>query len=207
MGRKVAFDIDDTIADCFTPSLALFNQKYGRDITFTDVANLCNYALIDVRKDFFSQVFGTTSEEVTRVYCTDSLFVYPYMEVFPKALEAINQHIKAGDEVIFITARMAFWRYVTKKWFRENDIPDLPVYYHHDKAMYAQKLGVQLFYEDNINNLIALKKAGVECNMISSIQNWSHDVKGVPRLFWNEKHDPYRNVTPNIPVWDFLQSV
>jgi uncharacterized HAD superfamily protein len=184
----IAWDIDDTIGDCITPSLAYFNQKFGTEHTAESVARWVKDGGFDSKKDFFGELYGITGEDITAIYDTEALELYANMPVFQSAIIELNRLVADGHTIIYVTARRESWKQVTEQWLRSAGAPKGDVYYTHKKAELSLELGINRFYEDNIKNVMNLLAIGVECVLVDSLQNEWASPEGVVRVFWNDSH-------------------
>jgi uncharacterized HAD superfamily protein len=184
----IGWDIDDTIGDCITPSLAYFNQKFGKDHTVDSVAQWVRDGGFDSKKDFFGELYGITGEDITAIYDTEALEIYANMPVYQSAIAELNRYVSEGHTVIYVTARRDKWRQVTEQWLWSVGAPHSEVHFTYKKAELCLELGVNKFYEDNIKNIMSLLAVGVECVLVDSLQNEWANPEGVERVFWNDVH-------------------
>lgn len=106
----------------------------------------------------------------------------------------MNAYREQGHEIVYITARNSLWREVTQMWLVTNGFPESDIYFDEQKVDLAVHLGVQLFYEDNVRNILNLTSKGIRCNLVHSIQNSTYkEEDGVTRLYWNPNLGVYPN--------------
>lgn len=183
----VAFDIDDTLGDCFSASVSYLNYRFGKSYTIEDMyrwVKETNYKNPDLI--FFEYFYGLSTKDVIDIFANEAGFIYPFMQPFKKAREEVWGILRSGGSIVYITGREVRWRKVTKMWLRQSGFPEAPIYFDKEKVNLALSLGVSLFYEDVISMAERLMKAGIPCMLIDSIQNSNMDVPGVRRLFWND---------------------
>lgn len=146
--KKIGFDIDGTISmnDNQYNLLKTIFKGFDENIHFTEYP-LKNSLL---KNGYIGDEFD------------EFKFFYDYKEIafgegtFYSEFKDFYYYLKDnGFEVYFITARNQKYAELTKKLFELNDIPFENVYHlgTYDKVGTLKELGIELFFEDNVNNI------------------------------------------------------
>jgi len=182
---KVAFDIDDTLGDTFTPSLAFFNKKYSKDFTEDTLRAHLVSLQYQYEREPFAVAYGLTEEAVRCDFKSSAGDMFPYCRPFEKALEVAKKYMDEGYEIYYITARDDCWHDVTLTWLEQNGFPTgTLIHERDDKAGVAEALGVKIFYEDNLRNAVAIHQKGIKTYLINAATNYHDLPEGMERLEW-----------------------
>jgi uncharacterized HAD superfamily protein len=183
---RIAFDIDDTLGGTYAPSLEFFNQQYGANFTLETVPQQLKALGYHYTTDPFSVLYGIEHAKVSEVFSLHSDVILDKCIPFQKALELANQYAADGHEIFYITARNAKWETLTSTWLKTQGFPTgTLIFERDDKAGVAEKLGIDVFYEDNVVNAIAISAKGIKTYLINSIANYHDDIPvEIERLSW-----------------------
>lgn len=146
--KKIGFDIDGTISmnDNQYNLLRKTFEGFNEDIHFTEYPLTVSLLKNGYIKEGFDEFE----------------FFYQYKEIifgegtfYPGFKKLYNYLIENDYEVYFITARNIKYEELTKKLFELNGIPFENVYHlgTYNKVPLLKELGVELFFEDNVNNI------------------------------------------------------
>jgi len=183
----IAFDIDDTLGDLTFPALSVFDQMYNRTSTLMDLVNFVRSADYDPYGDFFAQLYGLSSDEVTEFFTFQAGELYWNMPSFPSAVKEAGVLKAQGYSLVYITEREQRWADVTENWLVEKGFPQGGIYFDRDKVDLAKRLGVNLFYEDSLANIWRLRAEGIPCKLVYSVQNFISAEPEIEKLYWNPR--------------------
>jgi 5'(3')-deoxyribonucleotidase len=165
MKKRVAFDLDGTLADYMETAVPLLKEYYGLEPDFTKS---------DVYR--IEEVFGLTKE--TRppnmhkcLYEDQHLFLkLSPLEGMHKVTHALH---KQGVKIYVMTARSPQPVIVQDTWLwleKHNFIVD-DVFFEGDKAALCNMVGVNVIMEDELGQIVRLRNAGVD--VVVSDQPWN----------------------------------
>lgn len=184
----MGWDIDDTILDLFTPSCFWLSTLYDADLSYESIKKRALSPSFDSKKDFFSQMIpGTTSEEISAFYGDFGTEIYSESQFFPAALSIIKKQLEDGMKVVFITARAEEWYDTTRQALDSVGLQAAELYHDPHKIDLAKKLGVEVFFEDNYNNYVNLRKAGIDTILVNHPSNFkaSANRSGIKLVHFN----------------------
>lgn len=180
-----AFSLDDTLFDTTTETLKYLNMKYGRNHTIKSIVYMQSSSLINPELNLLSQLYGVPSKEIEHVLKRDSLNILKGTQVIPVGREYLNAVLQSGHEVVYITSRDPEQRFVTNRNLKDFNMPYLPIFFTKNKAMLAKELGVDMFYDNSIEDIKDILSNNIACRLIDSIWNRQEDLEGVIRKHWN----------------------
>lgn len=184
---KIAFDIDDTIADTIGPTIKsfnkLFNTAFNKDDFKTNLQKL-NYHYKD---DPIAVVYNLTDDEVKKIHRQYAFSVLTECLPFKEALQTIHNYKNKGEQIYYITARSAYLYDFTYDWLNKHGFPKgILIHEENDKSKLAVELGIDKFYEDNINNALKIANKGIETLLVNSITNYHEVPNNIKRIDWNQ---------------------
>lgn len=156
---KIAIDLDDTIVKT-KEKIKEYLSKYGL-------------------KEF------ETKEEKITFYIKHIDNIYKEVELQPNVLEVLYELSKT-NELYIITARGSYYsnnaKKITEDFITKNNLPIKKTYfdcYEQTKAIMCDKLNIDLFIDDHINNCLEVKKLGIDVLLfnnkyegLNSVDNW-----------------------------------
>lgn len=186
---KIAFDIDDTLGDLLGPVIEFFNQMYTKEYTkdsLFDTLKKANYSYTDSP---LALAYDISLEKVNSIFREHGSSIHSQCIAFPNALKLATKYYNEGHEIFYITARDGSLYDLTLDWLRQNGFPDGTLYHESgDKSVLAEQLGIDVFYEDNINNALLIHARGIKTYLIDSSTNY-HDIDGIERIIWSKWED------------------
>lgn len=200
MLKVVAWDIDDTILDCTSESLPIFNKINNTDKTIATVAEWVCGGGNKKRKDFFSCLYGHSSALTTAIFTEFGDSIYNRMRYFEEAKAKILEYQRSGIQNVFITARKDIFRSITQESLDREGLGNIPLYFDDHKVALAKQLGVDLFYEDNLTNIVNLRREGIDCVLVDSVANWGFSIEGVERVFYNKEIIPFKRIEDSVAI-------
>lgn len=177
---RVGVDLDDVLIDCVPALCEFHNRQYGT-----------NFRRADVRSFHLHEVWGCSTEEVTR--CIGEFYGSPeHAKATPVegAVAAIRKLQERGELTAVITARAESAREATEALLAccYPSLTSLVTYTNHEtKATVCKELDVQVFMDD----------AGHNAEDVASVVELS-------LLFdtpWNRKHVPSRPNLRRVYSW------
>jgi uncharacterized protein len=174
---KFGFDIDDTLINLREHAFHLYNKKLNKNIGLDVFHHLKTLEI--------HEPFGLTAEEGSKMW--NSLLEEIYFTScppFPYAVETLNELVKEGHEVYYITARPKEYGEQTKKWLIVHGFPvcDERFFYgmnDEEKVHIIEKLGLDYFFDDKPAVLETLLDTKVRVYARSNCYNQHLDV---PRI-------------------------
>lgn len=162
---KIGVDIDGTIKDTHRAAVEVFNKELNRNLRVEDVPDF-----------YLDTAYGLTRKEGARMWRKLEEQIYTLGIPLAHAAEVLNELVKHGHEVYFITARpgMKNIREVTKTWLKQHGFPYTGknlVMSAQDKAKVAKEIGIELFFEDAPNHLLNLVQNKINTVIVDATYN------------------------------------
>ena len=139
---RIAIDFDDTIVDT-TKKVREYLNRYNLE-EFEDI------------------------EEKTKFYIKHIDDITKDLELKPYAKEVLNE-LSKNNELYIITARSDYYsknvKPLTKDFIKNNNLPIKDIYFdcfEEGKAIMCDKLNIDLFIDDYINNCLEVKNRGIK---------------------------------------------
>jgi uncharacterized HAD superfamily protein len=177
LGLKIGLDIDGVVADSFPIFLEELNKHYGKNVT--EINNYDMTKLYDVAWEDLDAFFEQNIE-------------YLFFEPRPMegALENINAWLKAGHEIIYVTARRpGAEERVTLRWFERHGITSDSIIFTGgvSKTFAVKDFGLDVFVEDFMSNALEIAAIGVPVLLLDAPYNQGKLPEGVTRCCnWEE---------------------
>lgn len=164
-GMILGVDIDGTIKDTQRAAVEVHNRVLKRNVKLEDISDL-----------YLDKAYGITPKEASRLWRKLEEEIYSLGVPLQHAAEVLNELVKQGHRVYFITARPGFPNVtqVTKEWLKKHGFPytgDNLVMNAQDKARKAKELGVELFFEDAPSHIENLVKNNVPTVIVDAVYN------------------------------------
>lgn len=142
---KFGIDIDGTVTtpDAIVPFL---NKDFGLSITLDDIKDYDLSLLVECSKEEFAKWWGK-----------NEALVYKHSPLVKDARETLL-HWAKKHELYFISARSKHLVKETEAWFRQYSIPfhHIELIGSHDKVETIKERKLELFFEDKVDNAIAI---------------------------------------------------
>lgn len=172
---KLGVDIDGTIKYTQRAAVQIFNKELKRDVRIEDVHTF-----------HLDEAYGLNKKEGRRLWRKLEPKIYSLGVPRENAAEVLSRLHSEGHSVYFITARpgMPHLRKITEAWLQKHAFPfnGKNLYMNsRDKASVAQKLDIDLFFEDAPDHLDRLLEASVPTIIIDAVYNQDYDAS-VPRI-------------------------
>jgi uncharacterized protein len=180
---KLGVDIDGTIKNTQKAAVQVYNKELGRKVKHEDVTDF-----------YLDKAYGLSKKEGARLWRKLEHKIYSLGVPLPNAAEVLMDLREKGHEVYFVTARpgMRHIRDVTVKWLQKHGFPYDGNNLHmgsRNKALVAQNLGIELFFEDAPDHLDKLVEAGVPTVVVDAVYNRDYNPK-IPRIHkWEQVYD------------------
>ncbi len=163
---RIAIDFDDTIVDT-TAKVKEYLAKY----------NLTGFNDFEEKRRFYIEHI----DDITK-----SLQLKPYVK-------EILDELSKNNELYIITARSSYYSdnviKLTKEFIKKNKLPIKEIYFEcfeEGKAVMCDKLKIDLFIDDKVNNCLAVEKIGIAVLLFNnkyenliSVDNWLEVLKYV----------------------------
>lgn len=177
---KLGVDIDGTIKYTQRAAVQIFNKALKRDVRIEDV-----------RTFHLDEAYGLDEKEGRRLWRQWEPKIYSLGVPREHAADVLSQLHTEGHDVYFVTARpgMPHLRKITESWLRKHKFPfngENLFMNARNKANVAQKLDIDLFFEDAPDHLDRLLAASIPTVIIDAVYNQDYDAS-VPRIKdWEE---------------------
>lgn len=177
---RLGVDIDGTIKQTQRAAVEVFNQELNRDVRLEEVTTF-----------HLDSAYGLTPKEGARLWRKLEPKIYQMGVPLENAAEALNQLVREGHEIFFVTARpgMRHITEITKNWLSRYHFPfngKNLFMGSQDKAAVAMRLSLDLFFEDAPYHLDRLTEAGVPAVIVDAVYNRDYP-KPLPRITsWEE---------------------
>ena len=145
---RIAIDFDDTIVDT-TKKVREYLNRYNLE-EFEDI------------------------EEKTKFYIKHIDDITKDLELKPNVKDVLNE-LSKNNELYIITARSDYYsknvKPLTKEFIKNNNLPIKDIYFdcfEEGKAIMCDKLNIDLFIDDHINNCLEVKNRGIKVLLFNS---------------------------------------
>ncbi|MBB6634919.1 5' nucleotidase, NT5C type [Cohnella thailandensis] len=179
---KFGFDIDDTLINLREHAFNLYQKKLNKSVEHEKFLALKSVPI--------HELFGMTTEEGGRMW--NSLreeIYYTDCPPFPHAVEALQELIRQGHEVYYITARAPEYCERTKQWIAEAGFPVEEGRFYcgmgdTEKVHIIRKLGLDYYFDDKPAVLDTLMELPLKVYVRDNSYNRHLDI---PRITtWSE---------------------
>ncbi len=166
---RIAIDFDDTIVDT-TEKVKEYLAKY----------NLTGFNDFEEKRQFYIKHIDNITKE---------LQLKPYVK------EVLDE-LSKDNELYIITARSRYYSNnvikLTKEFIKKNNLPIKEIYFEcfeEGKAIMCNKLKIDLFIDDKVNNCLEVQKIGIDVLLfnnkyenLNSVDNWLDVLKYVKKV-------------------------
>ncbi|MFT8320106.1 MAG: HAD family acid phosphatase [Bacillus sp. (in: firmicutes)] len=187
---KYGFDIDDTLINLREHAFRLYNQKLNKNL---DLRVFQAIKTVEIHEPF-----GLLAHEGKALWNSLREDIYfTNCPPFPMAVEMLNELVKNGHEVYYITARKKQFAEKTMEWMKQQGFPIQEDHFYcgmedHDKIHIINSLELDYYFDDKpavletladttINVYVKDHPYNKELN-INRIQDWSE-----LSILWNKK--------------------
>jgi len=173
---RIGVDIDGVVSDSYPAWLQELNLHYGKKITVINDYNM--HLVFDVPWDDMNSFF---TDNVERLFMI--------AEPVCGAKEGIQSLLRAGHEIIYITARTLEEEDVTVRWLTMHGIPYEHVLFTglRSKVDLVKQWGIEAFIEDYQVNATMIAETGVPVFLLDASYNQVDLSSGITRCqSWNE---------------------
>jgi uncharacterized HAD superfamily protein len=181
---KIGIDFDDCLIDYFPALIKKLNESFETSFTRKDMHSFDLEKVWNVDRDVML-------EKISEFYSREH--DESIMPVFG-ALEAINK-LKEKNELVIITGRPDSTNDFVKKWIEKhfpdsfNKIIHTNQFFgvHREKSKVAKEEGIEIFIDDNLENVLSVSKEGIVCFLMDTPWNQGEIPLAVERVkSWNE---------------------
>lgn len=163
MRGKIGIDIDGVITD------------EGDDENNIWHNSLCDYfgEELERKNDVFdfTRAYELTEKKIDEFISDNIKDIYKRVNPAFKVKEVLGKLSKLDFEIILITARNNKFRKLTENWLRKHSIPYNELIHEENKAPLAKKIKIDIFIEDNKDNIIQLNKYGIAVIIMDRYHN------------------------------------
>lgn len=172
---KLGIDIDGTIKHTQKAAIKVYNEEFNMNIKEDEVETY-----------YLDEPYGLTPEEGSKVWRKLETKIYKIGIPLEHAPQSLQQLVKEGHEVYFITARPGFKEVekVTREWLKEHGFPfdgENLFMNAQQKGKLAKELGIDLFFEDDPVHIDNLIKAGIPVVIVDMKYNRDYP-NDIPRI-------------------------
>lgn len=186
MMLKIGVDIDGTIKYTQRAAVQIFNEELHRDVRLEDVHTF-----------HLDEPYGLDKKEGKRLWRKLEPKIYSLGIPREHAAPVLSRLSDEGHVVFFVTARpgMPHIRKITESWLKKHAFPftgDNLRMSAQNKATVAEKLQLDLFFEDAPDHLDRLVAANIKVVVVDAVYNRDYDPE-VPRITdWKQVPDIVR---------------
>lgn len=181
---KIAFDIDDCITQTAQTFCRYYTSIYGKNLSVNELTS---------RSGKFEDTGLISKNQVKKIkesYHKDRVF----RNIKPYSGSVVILKNLSKEKIYFITTRNDYFQTDleadTRYWFQKYDIYNYDLVFTQDKSKVLEDLGIELFVEDNLNQ-------------IDQIRNTSNDITIiVPTRPWNTKELNLRDDLISMKNWE-----
>jgi uncharacterized protein len=143
---KLGFDVDDTLIDLRQHAFHIYNKKLNKEIGLDVFEALSTMEI--------HEPFGLTQSEGKAMWAKWREEIYfTSCPPFPGAVEALQELVRNGHEIYYITARPKEHCEQTKKWLSDNGFPIQTNHFYcgmsdSDKVHIIRELGLEYYFDD-----------------------------------------------------------
>jgi uncharacterized protein len=172
---KIGVDIDGTVKDTHRAAIEVYNKELNRSVTLEDAPDF-----------YLDKAYGLSSDEGGRLWRKLEETIYELGLPLDHASEVLNDLVKRGHTITFITARpdIKNIRAITITWLKKHGFPytgDNLVMNSQDKARVAKEKGIELFFEDAPEHLDNLIENGIRTIIVDASYNQQYPAS-IPRI-------------------------
>lgn len=163
---RIAIDFDDTIVDT-TKKVKEYLKKYNQK----------EFSNFEEKEEFYIKHIDSITKS---------------LELKPNVKEVLDK-LSKNNELYIITARSSYYSKntipLTRKFIKKNKLPIKEVYFgcfEEGKAIMCDKLNIDLFIDDHVNNCLEVKKMGINVLLfndkydgLDNVDNWLDILKYV----------------------------
>jgi len=176
---RIGLDIDDTICDTHQV-LIKYANKYSKEVLHKELSRY--------NSNNFMEVLDCSLEEMIKYY--DTYYTTALKEITPKyeAKEVLEELIKEGHEIIFITIRndkecKGSAKGITEDWLAKYEIPYTELYTEiFDKKQCCQENNIDVFVDDSEKNCIQVSELGIKTYLANAIFNLDFEDERIERV-------------------------
>jgi len=162
---RLGIDIDGTIKNTMKAAVKLFNKELKKNVKLEQVSDF-----------YLDRAYGLTKEMGRKVWNKLEEDIYRQALPLDNACEVLNNLVRRGHELFFITARPDIGNIhnITVEWLKKYKFPyngKNLIMNAKNKAKIAKDLRIDLFFEDapfHLENLIA---AGIKTVIVAAPYN------------------------------------
>lgn len=177
MALKIGLDIDGVIADSFPVFREELNKYYGKDIIKIDDCDI-------------SKVYNVDWADLDSFFDQNVEYLFSAPKVMDGALETINHWLKAGHEIIIVTARKkGLEEKITMEWLHKNNVPYNEVVFAGgaSKTFAVKEHLIDVFVDDFISNALEIAALNIPVLLLDAPYNQGKLPEGVVRCYsWED---------------------
>lgn len=173
MSKIIGIDIDGVISD-----IAGHLVRYVKDMFEYEIL------LEEITSENIETCSNLSGEQVKEIFCNPQFF--QSLPAFSSAKDSLHRLVKAGWEIILMTDR--FWYAEihddTLTWLKQNDIPFHSTHFvsKAEKAVWARKLGIKYFIEDQLSNANLLSEVCDQVFLVDRPYNQGATLPAISRI-------------------------
>jgi uncharacterized protein len=184
---KIGVDIDGTIKDTHRAAVEVYNRELNRAVAVEEVTDF-----------YLDRAYGLTPKEGRQLWRKLEVEIYTLGIPLKHAPEVLNDLVKQGHEVFFITARPEIGeiRPVTIAWLKKHGFPytgDNLIMNAQDKAAKAKEIGIQIFFEDSPVHLENLIRNHIPTVIVNALYNQDVPFSAHRIRDWHEVYELVNN--------------
>ncbi|TDM04359.1 5' nucleotidase, NT5C type [Macrococcus carouselicus] len=175
--KRLGIDIDGTVT-CPTSLVPYLQKSFDAHLRYEDITA---YDL--------GVVLGKSDAEMYDWFMANQEEIYTHSPIAEGALPVLKEW-SAQYELVYISARYDYLDQVTADWFAKYDVPfhHIELTGSHDKIETARNLEVDVFFEDKLDNAIAIhEELDIPVVLFDTPYNQAALPENIHRVFtWDE---------------------
>jgi len=165
---KIGIDVDNVIADSAKVLISEINKFYNTKLTYSDIRMYDFHTILGISKTEMRPYWEKIYSERVPMRC----------KLVRGAREGVKG-LKKKYEVYLVTSRFREYEKDTVEWLRRMKIPYDHIAHVEEKQkhVYAEKKGIKIFIEDDLEQAIYMSEAGIKVFLFDHPWNRNVDVK------------------------------
>lgn len=196
----IGFDIDGILTEC---GCELNYDDKNKNVWKHFFENYLNREIIRTGNSYdFSKAYNLSKKEMIDFFENEMINIIPKFKVNRNIKTIIDTiyYNNIPDNIYIITARDNNKEIInaTKEWLKINNIKYNKIFFTKNKGKLAEKLGIDFFFEDNIDHARDLKEHNIKVFMLGKYHNQPENHINHPAYKFSNNREKLMNSFFNI---------